>query len=77
MRSRFLLGVAAPALATLAFLSTAEPASAQYYYGVDLQARQMVEFGHVLPEPGEEPAWTAALPQSDREMMQTIGSGHH
>jgi hypothetical protein len=33
MRSRFLLGVAAPALAVLAFLSTAEPASAQYYYG--------------------------------------------
>jgi hypothetical protein len=31
MRSRFLLGVAAPALAVLAFLSTAEPASAQYY----------------------------------------------
>jgi hypothetical protein len=31
MRSRFLLGVAAPALAALAFLSTAEPASAQYY----------------------------------------------
>jgi hypothetical protein len=38
-------------------------------YIVDLQARQMVEFGHVLPEPGDEPAWTAALPQSDREMM--------
>jgi hypothetical protein len=33
MRSRFLLGVAAPALAALAFLSTAEPASAQYWYG--------------------------------------------
>jgi hypothetical protein len=30
MKSR-LLGVAAPALAALAFLSTAEPASAQYY----------------------------------------------
>jgi hypothetical protein len=33
MRSKFLLGVAAPALAALAFLSTAEPASAQYWYG--------------------------------------------
>jgi hypothetical protein len=30
----------------------------------------MVEFGHVLPEPGDEPAWTAALPQSDREMSR-------
>jgi phenylpyruvate tautomerase PptA (4-oxalocrotonate tautomerase family) len=46
-------------------------------YIVDLQARQMVEFGHVLPEPGDEPAWMAALPQSDREMMQAIGSGRH
>jgi hypothetical protein len=33
MKSRFLLGAAAPALAALAFLSTAEPASAQYWYG--------------------------------------------
>jgi hypothetical protein len=45
-----------------------------WIYIVDLQARQMVEFGHVLPEPGDEPAWTAALPQSDREMMQAIGA---
>jgi hypothetical protein len=31
MKSRFLLGVAAPALAALALLSAAGPASAQYY----------------------------------------------
>jgi hypothetical protein len=31
MKSRFLLGVAAPALAALAFVSSAGPASAQYY----------------------------------------------
>ena len=39
----------------------------------------MVEFGHVLPEPGDEAAWTAALPQYDRrrEMMEAIGSGGH
>jgi phenylpyruvate tautomerase PptA (4-oxalocrotonate tautomerase family) len=48
-----------------------------WIYIVDLQASQMVEFGHVLPEPGDEQAWTAALPQSDRAMMQAIGSGHH
>jgi hypothetical protein len=33
MRSRFLLGVAATALAAVTFLSTAAPASAQYLYG--------------------------------------------
>src|ERR1700730_6017767 len=26
----------------------------------------MIEFGHVLPEPGDEPVWTAALPDEDR-----------
>jgi hypothetical protein len=31
MKSRFLLGVAAPALVALAFVSSAGPASAQYY----------------------------------------------
>ena len=31
MRSKLLLSVAAPALATLAFLTTAEPASAQWW----------------------------------------------
>ena len=53
------------------------PCTGVWIYIVDLQARQMVEFGHVLPEPGDEPAWTAALPQSDREMMEAIGSGGH
>ena len=36
------------------------------------KARQMVEFGHVLPEPGDEPAWMAALPEADRKRMQNI-----
>jgi phenylpyruvate tautomerase PptA (4-oxalocrotonate tautomerase family) len=53
------------------------PRTSVWIYIVDLQARQMVEFGHVLPEPGAEQAWTEALPQSDRAMMQAIGSGPH
>jgi hypothetical protein len=44
-----------------------------WIYIVDLLARQMVEFGHVLPEPGDEQKWTAALPEADRKMMQAIG----
>lgn len=46
-----------------------------WIYIVDLSARQMVEFGHVLPEPGDESTWTAALPEADRVMMQSIGAG--
>lgn len=42
-------------------------------YIADLPARHMVEFGHVLPEAGDEPAWTAALPPAEREWMQSIG----
>jgi hypothetical protein len=35
----------------------------------------MIEFGHLLPEPGDEAAWTAALPTADREFVQSIGRG--
>lgn len=46
---------------------------AVWVYILDLLPRQMVEFGHVLPEPGGEAAWTAALPPEDRERMERIG----
>lgn len=42
-------------------------------YVGDLPPRQMIEFGHVLPEPGDEAKWSAALPAADREFMQAIG----
>ena len=48
-----------------------------WIYLVDIPARQMVEFGHVLPEPGDEPAWMAALPETDRKMMQNVGVAPH
>ena len=44
-----------------------------WVYLNELQPRQMIEFGHVLPEPGDEPAWTDALPEADRSFMQSIG----
>ncbi len=44
-----------------------------WVYVGKLPARQMIEFGHLLPEAGDEPAWTAALPAADREFMQSIG----
>jgi phenylpyruvate tautomerase PptA (4-oxalocrotonate tautomerase family) len=44
-----------------------------WVYVGELPARQMIEFGHILPEAGDEPAWTAALPPHDREFMQSVG----
>jgi hypothetical protein len=34
----------------------------------------MAEYGHVLPEPGDEAAWLAGLPSEDREFMKATGS---
>ena len=50
-----------------------ESARAVWVYVNELPPRQMIEFGHVLPEPGDEPAWTAALPEEDRAFMRSIG----
>jgi phenylpyruvate tautomerase PptA (4-oxalocrotonate tautomerase family) len=47
---------------------------AVWVYINELQPRQMIEFGHVLPEPGDEPAWTDALPETDRSFMQSVGA---
>ena len=44
-----------------------------WVYVGELPARQMIEFGHLLPEAGDEPAWTAKLSSADREFMQSIG----
>jgi phenylpyruvate tautomerase PptA (4-oxalocrotonate tautomerase family) len=49
------------------------PAFSIWVYLHELPAHAMAEFGHVLPEPGGEMAWTEALPPADRERMQTIG----
>ena len=35
---------------------------AVWVYVNELSPRQMIEFGHLLPEPGDEPNWTSALP---------------
>ena len=46
---------------------------AVWVYVTELPPRQMIEFGHLLPEPGDEAAWTAALPEADRDFVQSIG----
>ena len=42
-------------------------------YIVDLPPSQMVEYGHMLPEPGTEAEWLAALPSEDKALMESIG----
>jgi phenylpyruvate tautomerase PptA (4-oxalocrotonate tautomerase family) len=44
-----------------------------WVYLVELPPAAMVEFGHVLPEPGEEDAWTAALPAAYRDRLRGLG----
>jgi hypothetical protein len=39
-------------------------------YVAELPPGQMAEYGHVLPEPGEEGAWLAGLPAADRALME-------
>jgi phenylpyruvate tautomerase PptA (4-oxalocrotonate tautomerase family) len=57
----------------VALAAQVETKRAVWVYLNELPPRQMMEFGHVLPEPGDEPAWTAALPEQDRAFMQSIG----
>ena len=44
-----------------------------WVYLLELPPAAMVEFGHILPEPGTEAAWNAGLPASDRERMDRLG----
>ncbi len=39
-------------------------------YIAELPPGQMAEYGHILPEPGEEAAWLAGLPAADRALME-------
>jgi phenylpyruvate tautomerase PptA (4-oxalocrotonate tautomerase family) len=49
------------------------PTNAAWVYIIELPARCMAEYGHILPEPGDEQSWAAALPAADRERMQSTG----
>jgi phenylpyruvate tautomerase PptA (4-oxalocrotonate tautomerase family) len=51
------------------------PANHVWVYITDLTPRQMVEFGNVLPEPGDEAKWTETLPPADRAYMESFRSG--
>ena len=48
------------------------PTFSIWVYLAELPAASMVEFGHILPEAGDEPIWNDALPVEDRDRMQAI-----
>ncbi len=49
-------------------------ATSVWVYITDLPARDMIEYGHVLPEPGQETTWLDALPPDDRARMRSTGA---
>ena len=49
------------------------PKKLVWVYVTEIPARQMAEYGHVLPEPGDEQAWLDRLPAEDRTYMQSVG----
>ena len=44
-----------------------------WVYLHELPPAAMVEFGHILPESGDEAVWAASLPDDDAARMQGIG----
>jgi phenylpyruvate tautomerase PptA (4-oxalocrotonate tautomerase family) len=46
---------------------------ALWVYLAVLDPEDMVEFGHTLPATGQEAAWQAALPDADRQWLQSLG----
>jgi phenylpyruvate tautomerase PptA (4-oxalocrotonate tautomerase family) len=51
------------------------PESVVWVYLNDLAHTDMVEFGHVLPEPGGEQGWVNELPAGLRDELTTRGGG--
>ena len=52
---------------------TGLPKKFVWVYVTEIPARQMAEYGHSLPEPGDEKAWLDRLPAEDRAHMQSVG----
>ena len=48
------------------------PTQSIWIYLSEIRPSLMAEFGHVLPEPGDEAAWFDALPEEDRRMLAAI-----
>ena len=47
-------------------------ASSIQVYILDIPARQIAEWGQILPNPGEESAWDARIPDSVKQRMKLL-----
>ncbi len=54
--------------------TTGVPLNRAWVYLVDVPARDMIEYGHILPEPGDETSWMEGLPEQDRALMLATGA---
>lgn len=45
-----------------------------WVYLCSLAPTDMLEYGHVLPKPGEEAAWFGSLPQALQDYLQSLGT---
>jgi phenylpyruvate tautomerase PptA (4-oxalocrotonate tautomerase family) len=52
---------------------TGNPIDDIWVYLCNLAPTDMVEYGHVLPRPGEEQQWFASLPLSLRKYLESLG----
>jgi hypothetical protein len=50
------------------------PETSVWVYLCNLEPTDMVEFGHVLPSPGEEQAWFDALPVPLQAYLNGLGA---
>ncbi|MBW7970537.1 tautomerase family protein [Bradyrhizobium sp. BR 10289] len=53
---------------------TGLPTRCIWVYLTEIPANQMAEYGHVLPEPGDEASWLAGLPEEDIRFLKSIGT---
>ena len=44
-----------------------------WVYISEIPPLQMIEYGHELPQPGQEDRWLEQLPQGDREYLLSLG----
>ena len=51
---------------------TGLPQKAVWVYLHELPAPAMIEFGHILPQAGDEAAWTSALPPELRSFLSSL-----
>jgi phenylpyruvate tautomerase PptA (4-oxalocrotonate tautomerase family) len=50
------------------------PSSSVWIYLCNLVPTDMVEYGHVLPAPGQEPEWFASLPETLQQSLTRLGT---